>query len=85
MRRIFQYSILMILCAMPARAGDHSEYVSDHFPDARSVTAECLTCHPDQGVEFMETAHWKWKGPSPFVSGHETENALGKLNLINNF
>lgn len=75
---------LMLVCVMPAQASDHSDYVSDSYSDARSVTSDCLSCHQDQGVDFMKTAHWLWKGPTPFVMGHENETTIGKINLINN-
>jgi hypothetical protein len=39
----------------------------------------------DQVTDFMKTAHWLWKGPTPYLIGHETDTHIGKINLMNNF
>lgn len=74
--------------ALPAPSpviADHLEALTGPFPDGISVTAACLECHADQGKEMLTSAHWQWKGPTPYVVGHEKETGLGKINLINNF
>ncbi len=55
------------------------------YPDGVSVTKACLKCHQDKGEEILLSSHWLWKGPSPFVLGHEKDEDLGKINLLNNF
>jgi hypothetical protein len=55
------------------------------YPDGPSVTKDCLECHTDEAKEILHSAHWLWKGPSPFVEGNEDRRDLGKRNLINNF
>ncbi|MDX9787675.1 MAG: hypothetical protein RBT11_12900 [Desulfobacterales bacterium] len=64
---------------------DHLEALTGPFPDGPSVTAACLECHEEQGKEMLASAHWQWKGPTPYVAGHEKETGLGKINLINNY
>ncbi len=76
---------LTILFAMPVQASDHDDYVSGSYTDARSVTEDCISCHQEQGADFMKTAHWLWKGPTPSVMGHENDTEIGKENLINNY
>lgn len=64
---------------------DHKEYLKGPYPDGIAVTKDCLSCHEDAGEEILESAHWLWKGPTPFIAGYEGRNDLGKKNLINNF
>ncbi len=64
---------------------DHLEELTGPFPDGISVTQACLECHEDQGEEMLASAHWRWKGPSPYFVGHENEKEIGKINLINNY
>ena len=64
---------------------DHIEALAGPFPDGISVTGACLECHEDQGEEMLASAHWRWKGPTPYLVGHENEKELGKNNLINNY
>lgn len=83
--RLINGLFLILLFVAPSWASDHSDYVSGSYTDARSVTSDCLSCHQDQGADFMETAHWLWKGPTPFVMGHENDTGIGKESLMNNF
>jgi hypothetical protein len=76
---------LLILVTVPAWASDHTDYVSGEYADTMSVTRDCLNCHTEQGADFMKTAHWLWKGPTPFLIGHEDDTHIGKINLMNNF
>lgn len=63
------------------------------FQNGFQVTAACLGCHPGQATAFMQTAHWKWSGPTPAlmdvadpaVATTVNTGAIGKKNLINNF
>ncbi len=74
--------------------GCHAEHVVSHKdllkieedPDPDEVTADCLRCHDDAANDMLHTAHWLWKGPTPFLEGRETETETGKgTNLINNY
>ncbi len=66
---------------------DHQQLVQlDGEVDALAVTANCLSCHPNEGHAILKTAHWKWQGPSPYTVGQEKRIDLGKRsNTINNF
>ena len=75
-----------VVAGMPETTNpDHLEGLTGPFPDGISVTRACLECHEDQGEEMLSSAHWRWKGPTPYLVGHENENELGKTNLINNY
>jgi len=62
----------------------HDE-IEGPFDNGMAVTKSCLGCHEEQGAEMLKSAHWMWKGPTPFVEGHENRKDIGKANLINNF
>ena len=66
---------------------DHKELVKlAPGADALAVTKNCLSCHEKEGQAILKSAHWKWRGPSPFTQGNEKRNDLGKhFNTINNF
>ena len=66
---------------------DHTDLVSlPAEPDYREVTSNCLSCHQDEGAEMLKSAHWRWRGPSSNIVGHEKEVCLGKGGkAINNF
>ena len=70
--------------AMSEPSNPHSS-MKGPYPDGLSVTKDCLKCHEDKGEEILQSAHWLWKGPSPFVEGYEDRTDLGKRNLLNNF
>lgn len=74
--------------------GCHQQHVPDHKelvdlpdqPDPFQVTAECLRCHDEQGKDMLKTAHWLWKGPSPYTTGHRKDILHGKgTTALNNF
>ncbi len=68
------------------KPADHSKLVRlPANPEPDEVTAECLRCHPDQGNDMLKTAHWLWRGPSPFTVGKTKSADLGKANAINNY
>ena len=80
------YTILaVIIISSSVTAGDHSSLLEKDFPDGPSVTRECLACHEEQGQDFIKTAHWLWKGPTPHVADESKNGGLGKRNLMNNF
>ena len=89
---LFLLTVFLCLFTVPANAEDHSKGIPDHkqylkgpYPDGIAVTKDCLGCHEDAGEEILESAHWLWKGPTPFIAGYEDRNDIGKKNLINNF
>lgn len=64
---------------------DHSTLVAvtkDQTP--QQVTAHCLDCHDNTGVDVLASAHWNWKGLTPQISGHEHEN-IGLAEIIDNY
>lgn len=66
---------------------DHNKLVqlSDN-PSPMDVTRECLRCHQQSGEDMLSSAHWLWRGPSPFTVGAEKRIDMGKgTNTINNF
>ncbi len=68
------------------RTPDHGEFI--HFagkPDPREITSRCLECHEQVGEDILQTAHWKWEGPSPHTKGYEHRTDLGKKKVINNY
>jgi hypothetical protein len=91
---LLRFIAFLSLCvlAVPAVAategpfsGDHRSYMKGPYPDGISVTKDCITCHQKAAQEVLGSAHWLWRGPSPFVEGREDRTDLGKINLINNF
>jgi hypothetical protein len=74
--------------------GCHLQNVPDHkalvkLPenaDPFQVTKECLRCHDVQGQDMLTTAHWLWKGPSPYTTGHRKDIMHGKgTTALNNY
>jgi class III cytochrome C family protein len=74
--------------------GCHAKNVPDHRdlvklpenPKPTDVTRECLRCHDDAAEDMLTSAHWLWKGPSPYTVGGEKRVDMGKAtNTINNF
>lgn len=72
----------------------HAKNVPDHAklvklpanPQPWEVTRECLRCHEKAGEDMLKSAHWLWRGPSPYTEGHEKHVMLGKgTNTVNNF
>ncbi|MDK2956960.1 MAG: hypothetical protein PWQ57_2456 [Desulfovibrionales bacterium] len=75
-------------------AGCHAKSHVDHKdlvqlpddPTPQQVTKECLRCHEEAGRDMLKSAHWLWRGPSPFTVEHRKEVMSGKAtNTINNF
>jgi hypothetical protein len=73
-------------------AGCHRKNVPDHKdkiqlaanPKPSQVTSECLRCHQQVGEDMLKTAHWLWKGPSPYTLKHRKEVELGKATVATN-
>ncbi len=72
----------------------HLQHVPDHkelvkLPDNADpfqVTAECNRCHDAQAEDMLKTAHWLWKGPSPYTTGHRKDILHGKgTTALNNY
>ena len=63
----------------------HHTHLKGPYADGMAVTKDCLKCHRKQAHEVLQSAHWLWKGPSPYVLGQEGRTDLGKRKLINNF
>jgi hypothetical protein len=68
-------------------APDHSQLVKlTGKPGPSDVTTECLRCHLAVGEEMLSTAHWLWKGPSPFTLNERKKVEHGKATTaVNNF
>ncbi len=66
---------------------DHKELVNlPDNADVFQVTAECLRCHETQGEDMLTTAHWLWRGPSPYTTGHRKDILHGKgTTALNNY
>ena len=47
-------------------------------------TVSCLMCHESEGIEMLNTGHFKWEGYSDRIVGLEGQSH-GKNDLINNF
>ena len=55
-------------------------------PSPEQVTAECLRCHEDAGEDMLKTAHWLWRGPSPYTVELQKSVQSGKATTtLNNF
>ncbi len=69
------------------RSVDHRELVKlPDNPKPQQVTAECLRCHKDAGEDMLTTAHWLWRGPSPYTTEHRKSVMSGKgTTTLNNF
>ncbi len=70
-----------------ANGPDHKDLVRlAENPAPQDVTRECLRCHEKQGQDMLRSAHWLWRGPSPYTVEHKKEVMSGKAtNTINNF
>lgn len=66
---------------------DHKELVKlPDNADPFQVTRECLRCHDTQADDMLQTAHWLWKGPSPYTTGHRKDIMHGKgTTALNNY
>jgi len=71
----------------PKNVPDHAELVQlSKDPKPWEVTQECLRCHNDAGEDMLTSAHWLWKGHSPYTLDHRKEIQHGKATTaVNNF
>jgi hypothetical protein len=71
----------------PRNTPDHSQLVKlATNPDPTDVTRECLRCHASVGEDMLTTAHWLWKGHSPYTLDRRREVRHGKATTaVNNF
>ena len=69
------------------RATDHKDLVKlPENPTPQQVTRECLRCHEDAGQDMLTSAHWLWRGPSPYTVEHRKSVMAGKgTTTLNNF
>jgi hypothetical protein len=74
--------------------GCHKKNVPDHEklvqlpknPEPSQVTGECLRCHQKAGEDMLSSAHWLWKGHSPYTMERRKEVLHGKgTTVLNNF
>ncbi|HMA86298.1 MAG TPA: hypothetical protein VKN73_11395 [Desulfosalsimonadaceae bacterium] len=85
MRHLMGMILAAVLISSPAAAVEHGNFMTGDYADGPAVTEACLQCHQEQGQDFIETAHWRWKGASPHVAGIQADKELGKRILMNNF
>lgn len=86
MKIITTLTILILGFYLPSHADvDHSEFIEADCLTGEDVTRNCLECHEEAAEDFMETAHWRWKGETPYLINHETDHQLGKINLMNDY
>ena len=64
---------------------DHSKFeeLQKVFNSPHEVTAACLSCHTERGLEVLNNAHWNWEREE-YIEGRGI-TYLGKKNLLNNF
>jgi octaheme c-type cytochrome (tetrathionate reductase family) len=69
------------------RPVDHKDLVKlPENPTPQQVTEECLRCHKQAGEDMLTTAHWLWRGPSPYTVEHRKSVMSGKgTTTLNNF
>jgi octaheme c-type cytochrome (tetrathionate reductase family) len=74
-------------------SGDFIEYAAIHEVDIHDLyfslrpyegTKSCLMCHEGEGLEMLDSGHFKWEGKTDRIVGLEGQSH-GKKDLINNF
>lgn len=48
------------IAAVSAAPQEHA-LLNGPFSKVSDVTAQCLTCHPQQGEDILRSSHWTWK------------------------
>ena len=71
--------------AKPVKLGttaDHSQFkeLQREFKSGPEVTQVCLQCHTEAARQVHRTKHWTWEFIHP-----QTQQKLGKKNVLNNF
>lgn len=80
---IFLSLMLTVGLSTPVLAKtDHKALLPGPFKTGSEVTKACLSCHEQQGRDFMKTAHWTWTEEQS-VKGEKRQ--VGKKNIINNY
>ena len=64
---------------------DHSDKIEETLETPGDVTRACLECHDTTGEDFIQTAHWLWKGKTRCLKNGTPDMELGKINLMNGF
>jgi octaheme c-type cytochrome (tetrathionate reductase family) len=61
---------------------DHSKFkeLQRTFNSGPELTKVCLSCHTEAAGQIHRTKHWKWEYRNP-----QTDQLLGKKNVVNNF
>ncbi|MRR50610.1 MAG: tetrathionate reductase family octaheme c-type cytochrome [Rhodocyclaceae bacterium] len=61
---------------------DHTKFkeLQREFGSGPEVTKACLSCHTEAAKQVHRTKHWTWEFMNP-----ESQQRLGKKNVINNF
>lgn len=73
-------------CHLKKEAGHKDLVKLPENPTPFQVTRECLRCHEKAGEDMLKSAHWLWKGPSPYTMRHQKNIQLGKAGkTLNNF
>ena len=78
-------TFILSSCTTSHAGVNHSEFIETQCITGEDVTRTCLECHEETALEFMDTAHWMWKGETPFLKNHESDSHLGKINLMNDY
>ncbi len=65
-----------------ATTADHGKFkeLQGEFASGPEVTKACLACHTEAADQVHRTKHWTWEFLNP-----DTEQTLGKKNVLNNF
>ena len=65
-----------------ASTADHSKFkeLQRPFATGPDVTKACLACHTEAAKQVHQSKHWTWEFLNP-----DTQQRLGKKNIINNF
>jgi len=82
----FEKSTLVTPADFIQHAASEEVDIHDLYFELREYegTVSCLMCHLEEGIEMLDSGHFKWEGYSKNIVGLEGQ-AHGKNDLINNF
>ena len=82
----FEKSTLVTPADFIQHAASEEVDIHDLYFELREYegTVSCLMCHEEEGIEMLDSGHFKWEGYSKNIVGLEGE-VHGKNDLINNF
>lgn len=60
----------------------HQTVFTEILADGYQSPADCRVCHENVMLDLQQTGHWKWRGTSVSIVGHEAETH-GKRDLLN--